>query len=1087
MSYDISVPGQRNGSEGSPSAPVSTIRSPVTEKMLLDWAGQKKFEEGCAVFRRDTITDVEYRPPVATGLISTGSRQLRTSFRLRKDGSVENLCPCYDSRERGIICSHVVALGMALRRDLNDPTVLERRAEEERRARAAAAADEHRYLRRARAQDSQAPAARLGLELSDQWISDWSMNQLTARVRIHANGGWHAPEDLAGRAFRWSEADDAVLYVLEDIAAGPVTSSLTMSRADFCNVLALMRGRALSTPLGPISVSTEKLPLRLRVNWVPSSGELALMLEPTDAAVRGRPWKFLAHRRTVWAFDGSVLRPATPVLPEPMHAVYSQTVLIPRMAIPRFLRVELPALGSLLPVESEVTPELFTIEPAMPVFHLALRGSPASLSGALYAEYAGVRLVAGKQDPAGDFAIPDPSDVLRYTVRSMDAETAALRRMASAGMGGMTGDRLEPMIGERVTVNFLARHIPALRRAGWKIELTGRAATFLDETPFATPVVRITRGGDARGFEVEFTYEDGRGGSLTSAEIAQALRMGDSFVDKKGRRLLFDTAAIEALREVFEDCATSDGSRPGTFRVSGMYASYIKSALHALEGVDIEADASWRAAVEQMSSHQPPAELPMGLPAGLRERLRPYQLEGVHWMRYLEHCQFAGILADEMGLGKTIQTLAWLSQARLLPEAQHQPALIVCPTSLVENWAEEAARFTPGLKVKILAGLDRHQHWDAQDGAQLWITSYALMRRDIERYDGREFSVVVLDEAQHIKNRATQNAQAAKRLRAHHRLVLTGTPMENSVSDLWSIMDFLMPGYLGPHEAFRRKYEQRIANGGEEGEQAQSRLRYKLQPFLLRRLKRDVARELPPKMQRVAYCALTADQQRVYAEWLDHSRRRVTELVGERGFEASRMEILRLLLRLRQTCCHLGLLKMEGLQSEAPSGKTDLLLELLQEAIDGGHRVLVFSQFVSMLTLLRQELAAKGWTYCYLDGATENRMDVVRQFNADRTIPLFLISLKAGGTGLNLTGADMVVHFDPWWNPAVEDQATDRVYRIGQQRMVYSVKLIARGTVEERVLAMQQRKQKLIDATIQAGGEPLHRMNWDDVKNLLDI
>ena len=1085
MTYDISVGRGREGPDGPP--PVQSIRAPVTEKMLLDWAGPKKFEEGCAVFRRDVVTDVEYRAPVATGLICSGNRQLRTSFRLRQDGTVENLCPCYDNRERGIICSHVVALGMALRRDLNDPSVLERRAEEERRARAAAAADEHRYLRRARAGDPGAPPARLEIRLTEDGISGWMQNRIPVEVRVHARGAVHTPEEMAGRSLRWTEADDALLYVLEDIAGGPVPGVLAMGRADFCNLLDLMRGRSLASPSGPVEVRGDKLALRLRVNWVPASGELALMLEPEEIAARGRPWRYIAHRKAVWAFDGAVLRPATPALPEPMHAVYAQTVLIPRIAVPRFLRVELPTLARLLPVESEVTADLFSIEPARPVFRLVLRGSPASLSGSLYAEYDGVRLVAGKQDPAGDFAIPDPADVLRYTVRSLDAEAEALRRLGAAGMPGESGDRLEPMIGERITVNFLSRQVPALRRAGWHVDLSGRAAAFLDETPYATPVVRITRAADARWFEVEFAYEDGRGGSLTSAEIAHALRMGDSFVDQKGRRLLFDTAAIESLHEVFEDCATSDGSRPGTFRVSGLYAAYIKSALHALDGVDIEADSGWRAAVEQMSSHAPAAELPMDLPAGLRERLRPYQLEGVRWLRYLEQCQFAGILADEMGLGKTIQTLAWLSLSRLLPEARSLPALIVCPTSLVDNWAEEAERFTPGLKVRILAGLDRHQRWDARDGAQLWITSYALMRRDIDRYDGHEFSVVVLDEAQHIKNRSTRNAQSAKRLKARHRLVLTGTPMENSVSDLWSIMDFLMPGYLGSHEKFRHRYEQRIAAGGEGGDQAQARLRYKLQPFLMRRLKRDVARELPPKVQRVAYCSLTGDQQRVYAELLEHSRRRVTELVGERGFESSRMEILRLLLRLRQTCCHLGLLKADGLHSDAPSAKADLLMELLQEAIDGGHRVLVFSQFVSMLTLLRQELAARQWAYCYLDGATQDRMDVVRRFNSDRSIPLFLISLKAGGTGLNLTGADMVIHFDPWWNPAVEDQATDRAYRIGQQRMVYSVKLIARGTVEERVLAMQQRKQQMIDATIRAGGEPLHRMSWEDVKNLLEI
>jgi hypothetical protein len=1082
VSFDSpTAPPPRASGEGR----VWTLRSPVTERMLADWAGPKKLEEGRALFQRNFVEEIEYDPPVVRGTIVSGNRQLRTAFRLRPDGSAESLCPCYDNRERGIICSHVIALGLALRRQLNDPSVLEARAAEEVRARAAANADPRQCLRRALPNEYGESAA-LELGWAEPIGDAWERGRLPLQVRIRAGGARRPAGDFANRPLRWNAADDALLYVLEDIAGGPIPPSLDLNRADALNVFELCAGREMEHPGGRITARAEPLALRLRVDWIAERGELAVSIEPEAPAERGRPWRWLAHGRSVWAFDGATVRPAAPVLPEPLHALYAQTVLLPRMAVPRFMQTELPALSARMPVEAEVTPDLFTIAPAEPRFRMELRGSPASLSATLHAEYDGVRLVAGRQDPAGQFAIPDPADLLRYTVRNHDAEAAALRRLEALGWRGPNGDKLEPMIGGRAVMNFLARQVPALRRLGWRVEVQGRAAGFLETTAYATPVVRIAPADGSRWFEVEFAYEDARGGALTSAEIAQAIRMGDSFVEKKGRVILFDAGAVESLRRVFEDCSTADGSRAGAFRVSGIHAAYVREALHALEGVDIEADARWREAAERLATRRPVAA-EMALDSALDAGLRPYQREGVQWLRYLEQCQFCGILADEMGLGKTVQALAWLSLERLLPEARGKPALIVCPTSLVENWVEEAARFTPRLRVRALSGLDRHQHWDAFDQADVWVTSYALMRRDIERYDGREFSIVLLDEAQNIKNRSTQNALAAKKLRAHHRLVLTGTPMENSVSDLWSIMDFLMHGYLGPHEQFRRRYELCIAGDGEEGEQAQARLRWKLQPFLLRRLKRDVAKDLPPKVQRVAACALTGDQARVYEGLLDHSRRRVTELVAQRGFEASRMEILRLLLRLRQVCCHLDLLRMDDLKSDAPSGKMDLCFELLEEAIAGGHRVLLFSQFVSMLTILRKEVAARGWTCCYLDGATKNRLDEVRRFNTDRSIPLFLISLKAGGTGLNLTGADMVVHYDPWWNPAVEDQATDRAYRIGQKRMVYSVKLISRGTVEERVLAMQREKQRVIDATLRPGGAPLHRMNWEDVKGLLEI
>ena len=322
-------------------------------------------------------------------------------------------------------------------------------------------------------------------------------------------------------------------------------------------------------------------------------------------------------------------------------------------------------------------------------------------------------------------------------------------------------------------------------------------------------------------------------------------------------------------------------------------------------------------------------------------------------------------------------------------------------------------------------------------------------------------------------------------IQAGHRLVLTGTPIENSVSDLWSIMDFLMPGYLGTHETFRRHYEAPLAAGGFDAEEAQLRLRRKLAPFLLRRLKRDVARELPPKIERTAYCTPTPLQKQVYRALVETSRQRLETLVAERGFRACAFEVLKTLLQLRQASCHLDLLHWPDLPEEGRSAKLDLFFELLDEALDGGHRLLVFSQFVSMLSILRRELDARSIPYAYLDGSTRERQAEVHRFNADRSIPLFLISLKAGGFGLNLTGADMVVHFDPWWNPAVEQQATDRAYRIGQTRHVYSIKLIARGTVEEKVLEMQQRKQAVIDATLDVDQVMLQSLTWEEVRTLM--
>jgi len=435
-----------------------------------------------------------------------------------------------------------------------------------------------------------------------------------------------------------------------------------------------------------------------------------------------------------------------------------------------------------------------------------------------------------------------------------------------------------------------------------------------------------------------------------------------------------------------------------------------------------------------------------------------------------------------MGLGKTLQTLAMVQSIRRSSPGL-PPSLVICPTSLVFNWLHETARFTPGLKVLALQGSDRHALFDQIAAQDLVITSYALIRRDADRYREIEFDTVVLDEAQHIKNRQTQNAQAVKSIRASHRVVLTGTPLENSVLDLWSIFDFLMPGYLGTAQDFRDRYELPIVR--EKDEASQRRLARRLRPFLLRRLKKEVAPDLPARLEQVAYCEMTSEQRGVYQQVIEASREEVLEAVGTQGVAGSRMLVLTALLRLRQVCCDLRLLKIDGVDPATASGKLELFSELLEEVIDGGHRLLVFSQFVSMLKLLEERLAAEEISYCYLDGSTVDREAVVSRFQADATIPVFLISLKAGGVGLNLTGADTVIHFDPWWNPAVEAQATDRAHRIGQTRVVTSYKLITRDTVEEKILLLQNRKRELIQSTIGGEEEFTASLSWQEIQELL--
>ncbi len=1067
---------------------------PFTRKRLLDWAGEQVVRDAEAMVDRGLVLEAAYEEPLISGTIRWNNRDLKTAMRILHGGMVESRCPCYANVERGVICAHVIALALTLVRRAADPLREAKYREELRRASRLASIGEEAYLRRVTADSPGAIPASIRVTLANEWEDRLTVDAVPIRCDAVFDGQTQPldqiPRDLP---LSFNKADESLLFVLEDIAGGPAKGELDVSRIDLINILRLLAGRTCHNHDGmPVNVQETPLITHVRMDLDRENGELLLMAHTELPFLPSTTFPvYIVAGKFGWVFGAGHLWPLQSVLPTPYHGIYQAPVVVGRPDVLRFLRQELPLLSANTRIESDISLDLFTIDPATPTMSLIVSGSPASLSATLNATYGPQQVVAGQRDAKEHFALPDPDDLLRYTERNMPAERDALQLLTRYGLHGETGGTLGSIVGKREVLNFIGSAVPALRRRGWQIGMNGRAAEIVDQAHFVAPVVHVREAagapiGPGGWFDVGFDFEAPDGGSISPQEIHRAILKGDSFIEHRGATLFIDTDAVAAMQDVFADCASGESADPGYFRLSGIYAPFVKSSLDALDGVDVEDPPAWRLRAEEQNRASEIVE-DVACPPELEGRLRPYQKEGVNWLRFLEKNGFCGLLADEMGLGKTIQTLAWLKLDRVAKDAQSKPALIICPTSIVENWASEAGVFTPDRKVLMMSGPDRHENWPKLAEYHIVITSYALMRRDLERYLEREFSVVILDEAQHIKNRSTQNALAAKKLRAHHRLVLTGTPVENSVSDMWSIMDFLMPGYLGPHDSFRGRYEIPISRGGPDASVAQSHLRRKLHPFLLRRLKTDVAKELPPKIEKIAPCTLTVDQKLVYAELLQRSRRKIQEMVSQRGFNGSRMEILTTLMRLRQACCHLDLLKLPGLKAEQPSAKMDLFFELLDEALDGGHRVLVFSQFVAMLTILREELQKRDITYCYLDGASKDRLQIVQTFNTQREIPVFLISLKAGGSGLNLTGADTVIHFDPWWNPAAENQATDRAYRIGQRRTVYSIKLITIGTVEEKVLALQKKKQAIIDATVESEEAMIQRLGWEDIQELLSL
>jgi SNF2 family DNA or RNA helicase len=465
-------------------------------------------------------------------------------------------------------------------------------------------------------------------------------------------------------------------------------------------------------------------------------------------------------------------------------------------------------------------------------------------------------------------------------------------------------------------------------------------------------------------------------------------------------------------------------------------------------------------------------------PPGFHGELRPYQRDGLGWLDYLQRFEFGGILADDMGLGKTIQVLALLQRRRAHRQAK-EPSLAVVPRSLVFNWIQEAAKFTPRLRVLDYTGPSRHALRELFGEYDLIITTYGTLRTDIAELMRFQFDYALLDEAQAIKNADSQSARAARLLRGRHKLAISGTPIENHLGELWSILEFLNPGMLGNDTVFKRY----LGTGAALDQTDRALLAKALRPFILRRTKQQVVEDLPEKTEQTLYCDMEPQQKRCYEELRAHYR---SALLHKDAVELNRskIEVFEALLRLRQSACHPGLINPE-LVAE-PSGKLEILLPSICEVVEEGHKVLVFSQFTSFLAIVRDRLDQEIVTYEYLDGRTRNRAAKVERFQTDPDCPVFLISLKAGGLGLNLTAAEYVYLLDPWWNPAVEAQAIDRSHRIGQTLHVFAYRLISRGTVEEKILELQQKKRDLADAILNADNRGvIQNLTREDLEFLL--
>ncbi len=502
---------------------------------------------------------------------------------------------------------------------------------------------------------------------------------------------------------------------------------------------------------------------------------------------------------------------------------------------------------------------------------------------------------------------------------------------------------------------------------------------------------------------------------------------------------------------------------------------YLDKLLEEKEGVYTSRDHTFR---EMVKNFKTISDADYEVPESLRRVMRSYQKNGFKWLKTLESCQFGGILADDMGLGKTIQAISFL----LSQKKEGVTSLVVAPASLVFNWGEEFERFGSELKVQLVTGdqQERQKKIEQYADYDVSVTSYDLLRRDIACYEDKKFTYQIIDEAQYIKNHTTAAAKAVKVIDSQMRIALTGTPIENRLSELWSIFDFLMPGFLYSYDVFKKEIETPAVKNADMD--AMARLQRMVGPFIMRRLKTDVLKDLPDKLEEVRYVKFEKEQQTVYDAQIVHMREILAQQ-SEDEFNKNKIKVLAELTRLRQICCdpHLCFDNYEG-----SSAKLDSCIELVQSAMDSGHKMLLFSQFTSMLGRIRNRLEENGIPYYMITGETskEKRLQLVKAFNED-DVPIFLISLKAGGVGLNLTGADVVIHYDPWWNAAAQNQATDRAHRIGQTKKVTVYKIIVRHSVEEKILKLQETKRDLAEQVMSGELGQLGSMSKEELMELL--
>lgn len=1051
----------------------------LTEKLLKSAAGDHIFRDGKGLLAASKVSGAVRRDLDVVGMVREGDRGYAAGLRIRKESDIENLCTCPMSRSRGAICHHSVAVALAV--------MAEEAVESAPMASTGLVAQmnpvEARFNELVEEVSEGGVSHRVWVILPSSPLEKIRKGSLQLFLEAEVEGRRSPLQGIKTRMRVGSEDYQILKAVVAESGGQVFPSVMVLDAAGIGRIVEVLAGQGRVWEGRARQFRIEREGFKPRLEGAFDGGVLTLRCDwPSGAEVLR-----LGKRR--WIFRDDRLRPVAPDLAPAYAVVLEQEVRMEGAAGSAFLAKEWRGFSTHFEVDS-------TLRDGLDSFVVEMIGVPVTgRSNAVLPSHS-IETV-GSADEGVRLHFEGSLNFLYAQVFRLSGGVEHLVTRRTLGSDGVLVDSVmdrlrrvgfsEPdakgemvMRGERDILMFFGGPFLALKKE-FEVSVGERFEHVTAEVERIEPHLAVTGSGED-WFELSLEMMDSGGRAYSPNELSRLLLGGQSHTkDRAGRIAVFDSALVADFEELLHD---SDPRQvhPGRYRISKRHAA-AWSAFVDGSGARFEDSGG---AVSWARALQGPERLErVEIGSEMGEILRPYQREGVDWLSFVTRNGLGGVLADEMGLGKTVQTLAFLGLER-------GPCLVVCPASLTYNWEREVRRFLPTRGVRILAGGKRFDGLlEGFEGGDILIMSYSVMRLDIDDLATLGWACVVLDEAQAIKNPDSLVARAAFRLKSRARLALTGTPVENSVRDLWSVFEFVMPGYLGKRQDFRERYEVPMSKdpSGPERE----RLRRRIRPFILRRTKKQVAMDLPPKIEQVVWCELGVAESAMYSALVATTRAEVGRAESLRNQGQARMIMLTALLRLRQACCDLRLLGEAGKRAFDEGGggdergvgaKLEALMSLVESASEGGNRVLVFSQFTRMLDLIQSEVEARGIAFCRLDGDTRNRSGAVDRFQSGG-IPVFLLSLKAGGVGLNLTAADTVIHFDPWWNPAVEDQATDRAHRIGQRSTVTAYKLITRGTVEERILSLQARKRALIDAVVESEEPVMEGLTTDDLRELL--